>query len=180
MAQARSRLLLWSVPLEDPAFLTTLGAKLDGVALTSRYPAGRPSKALADYLARYRAAFPRMPPGLEQSSFVISYADSVEALLTALERADGDLSEGRRRLRAELAQLTLVLPRGEVRLDSNRQVVTDVPLVRLRWRDGKVVTEQISAARDVEQTFGGLLSQAPPPGPGSQPCRTATPPPWAK
>jgi hypothetical protein len=25
-----------------------------------------------------------------------------------------------------------------------------------------------------------LLSQAPPPGPHSQPCRKATPPPWAR
>ena len=33
---------------------------------------------------------------------------------------------------------------------------------------------------EVEQTFGGLLSDAPSPGPGSQPCRKATPPPWAR
>ncbi len=174
------RLLLWDQQLEDSTFLSTLGAKLDGVALTSRFRSGAPSKALADYQARYRAAFPRIPAGFEQWSLVVGYADSVEALLTALERADGDLSDGRARLREELARIRLVLPRGDVHLDANRQVVTDVPLVRLRRRGGATVTEPISIANDVEQTFAGLLSQAPPPGPRSQPCRKTTPPPWAR
>jgi branched-chain amino acid transport system substrate-binding protein len=174
------RLLLWSPQLEDPSFLPALGAKLDGVALTSRYPAGRPSKSLADYAARYRAAFPRLPAGVAELSFVIDFADSVEALLTALEHVHGDLSHHRSRLRAELARLQVALPRGEVRLDANRQAVADVPLVRLRLRHGAVVTEPAGTAPDVEQTFGGLLSQAPAPGPNSQPCRKAAPPPWAQ
>jgi branched-chain amino acid transport system substrate-binding protein len=178
--QPRDHLLLWSPQLEDPVFLPTLGAKLDGVAMTARYPAGRPSKALTDYEAAYRAAFPRMPAGLEQASFIIEYADSVEALLTALEQANGDLSHGRARLRRELAQLRVALPRGDVHLDANRQAVADVPLVRFHLRDGKVATERVGVARNVEQTFGGLLSHAPPPGPGSQPCRKATPPAWAR
>ena len=38
-------------------------------------------------------------------------------VLTAFERAGGDLSDSRNRLRAELARLRLELPRGNVRLD---------------------------------------------------------------
>src|SRR5262249_47696139 len=60
-------LLLWSPQLEDPRFLPTLGAKLDGVVLTARYPVGRESRALTEYEAAYRAAFPRVPRGLEQA-----------------------------------------------------------------------------------------------------------------
>src|SRR5262245_7470481 len=60
----RDRLLLWSPNSEDPTFLKRLGAKLDGVVLTSRYPAGRHSQALTDYEAAYRGAFPSIPPAL--------------------------------------------------------------------------------------------------------------------
>jgi branched-chain amino acid transport system substrate-binding protein len=177
----KNRLLLWSFQLEDDAFLPTLGGRLDGVALTSRYSANPPSKVLSDYEARYRAAFPRMEPaGIEQVSIVIDYADSMEALLTALEKTDGDLSDGRRRLRAELAHLRVALPRGDVHLDQNRQAVADVPLVRLHLTPRGLTTQPISTAHDVEQTFGGLLAKAPPPGPRSQPCRKANPPPWAR
>jgi hypothetical protein len=38
----------------------------------------------------------------------------------------------------------------------------------------------VGVVPEVEQTFGGLLSDAPSPGPGSQPCRKATPPPWVR
>src|SRR5262245_18480258 len=117
-----------------------------------------------------------MPKGLEQLSFVIDYPDSVEALLTALEHAGGDLSDGRRRLRSALAHLRVALPRGDVHLDQNRQAVAELPLVRSRLTPRGLSTEPSSTARGVEQTFGGLLSHAPPPGPHSQPCRKASPP----
>jgi branched-chain amino acid transport system substrate-binding protein len=172
------RLLLWDQQL-DGVFVPALGERLDGVALTSRFPAGPPPKALSDYQARYRAAFPRIRPGFELAPFVVENAEAVEALLAALERANGDLSDGRRLLREELAKIRLELPGGEARLDANRQLVVDIPLVRLRWRNGEIGTEPVTVAKDVEQTFGGLLSNAPPPGPQSQPCRRTAPPPWA-
>jgi hypothetical protein len=172
------RLLLWDQQL-DGVFVPALGERLDGVALTSRFPAGPPPKALSDYQARYRAAFPRIRPGFELAPFVVENAEAVEALLAALERANGDLSDGRRLLREELAKIRLELPGGEARLDANRQRVVDIPLVRLRWRNGEIGTEPVTVAKDVEQTFGGLLSNAPPPGPQSQPCRRTAPPPWA-
>jgi branched-chain amino acid transport system substrate-binding protein len=173
------QLLLWDQQLPD-TLPPRLGSRLDGVALTSRTPAGPAVAALVDYQRRYRAAFPRVPAGFELAPFVVEYADAVEALLSGLERSGGDLSDGRQRLHEELARSRLSLPRGEARLDANRQLVTDVPLVRLRWRGGKTVTEPVSVARGVEQTYGGLLSNAPPPGPLSQPCRKATPPSWAR
>ena len=170
------QLLLWSVVLEDAEFMQTHSAKLDGVASTAWIPAGPASKTLADHRARYAKAFPAIPAAFADASFVLGYHDSVEAVLTALEAVDSDLSDGRRRLHEALRGLRLELPRGTVRLDANRQAVTDVPLIRL----GRTGTESVSVARDAEQTFGGLLSEAPPPGPGTQPCNTATPPPWAR
>jgi hypothetical protein len=109
---------------------------------------------------------------------VLSYYDPLEALLQALERVDGDVGPQRERLRQALATLRVTLPRGTVTLDRDRQAVTDVPLVRLGARPGTF--EPVGVARGVEQTFGSLLSQAPPPARDSQRCRKATPPPWAR
>src|SRR5262245_15163639 len=174
------RLVLSDQALYDPGFLPTLGRRLDRVALTARVPAGPPSRALADYAKRFRAAFPRLGPGFEYVPFVTEFSDAVEASLAALERAGGDLSDGRARLREELGRSRLELPLGTVHLDANRQVVEDVSLAAIRRHGGRTVLEPLSVAKDVEQTYGGLLSKAPPPGPRSQPCRKATPPPWAK
>ena len=104
----------------------------------------------------------------------------MEGLLRGLEAADGDLSDGRRRLREELARVRFDLPSSPVRLDRNRQAIRNVYLKRIDYEGGKQVSRLVRVVPDVEQTFGGLLSKSPPPGPGSQPCRKATPPPWAR
>ena len=138
-------------------------------------PAGRGPAQLPDGV---RGSVPGVAPrGTGDASFVLGYYDSVEALLRALEQVHGDVSGSRGRLRAALRDLRLELPRGRVRLDANRQAVVDVPLVRI-GAPGAAATP-VGVSRDVEQTFAGLLSQAPPPGPGTQRCRRATPPPWA-
>jgi branched-chain amino acid transport system substrate-binding protein len=180
ISQPARQLLLWPQQLEDPTFLKVLGPRLDGVTLTSWLPAGPPADALRRHRAAYRRFFPRLPAAFADVSGVIGYSDSVEALLQALERSGGKLSDDRYRFRQELGRLRLVLPRGIVTLDRNRQAVTSVPLVRLRLRGGEVTTEPVSSAANVEQSFGGLLTKAPPPGPSSQQCRRATPPSWAR
>ena len=176
-----SRRLLLAAPLiEDPTLVKSLGSRIDGVVSTSWVPATAPTRRLSAYRKRYASWFPGIPAPFADLSFVAGYNDSVQAVLNAFERAGGDLSNGRSRLRAELARLRLELPRGSVRLDHSRQAIADVPLVRLRVRAGKFSEEPVGVSRGVEQTFGGLLSNAPPPGPGSQPCVKATPPSWAR
>lgn len=170
------QIILWAGVLEDMAFMSAHAPALAGVASTSWLPAGKPSDELRTYRAEYAKAFPAIPAGFGDSSFVLGYHDSVEALLQAFEAVEGDLSDGRRRLHEALRSLSVALPRGTVRLDGNRQAVTDLSLVRLTGSG----VEPVSVARDVEQTFGGLLSKAPPPAQGSQPCRRATPPSWAR
>jgi branched-chain amino acid transport system substrate-binding protein len=170
-------LLLSSIALEDAQLIGPRRRRLEGVVSTSFIPAGRPTAALRRYRAAYAAAFPSLPRETGDASYVLGYYDSVEALLQALEQVHGDVSGSRGRLRAALRDLRLELPRGRVRLDANRQAVVDVPLVRI-GAPGAAATP-VGVSRNVEQTFSGLLSEAPPPGPGTQPCRKATPPPWA-
>ena len=160
--------------------LQPVARRLGGVVSTSLIPSPRRHRELTAYRQLYAKTFKGMPASLGDASFVIGFGDAIRALLAAVDQTQGDLSDGRRRLRETLAQLRIDLPRGEVRLDSHRQAIADVPLVRMRWQDGKLVPQPLGLARGVEQTFGGLLSAAPPPGPGSQPCVKGKPPPWAR
>ena len=172
------RLLVWSQTLEDAALMQALGRRLDGVVGTTWLPSSAPSAVLTDYRNRWHAAFPGLPTFIGDQSAVIGYHNSVEATLTALSRVHSrrvrpGLIEQLRRLRVEL-------PGGTVALDRNRQAVRDGYLSRVVAHGRDVTLEPVRLIPHVEQTFGGLLSAAPPPGPGSQPCRTGSPPPWAR
>jgi hypothetical protein len=83
-------------------------------------------------------------------------------------------------LREELGRLRIDLPGGAVTLDSNRQAVREIPLVRIASASGKTSIEPLRVVPRVEQSFGGLLSSAAPPSTMSQPCVRATPPRWAR
>lgn len=171
------RLLVWSTNLEDAALLGTLGRKLDGVVGTSWLPASAPSPVLRDYRRRWRAAFPSLPAPLGDQSSVIGYYNSIEATLTALERVrSSDVAAG---LSSQLRRLRVDLPGGPVTLDRNRQAVRDGYLTKIVVDGGRTMLEPVEVVPRVEQSFGGLLSSAPAPGPGSQPCKKATPPSWA-
>jgi hypothetical protein len=65
-------------------------------------------------------------------------------------------------------------------LDRNRQAVRNTYLERVGRGGDRQKLQPVRVVPEVEQTFGGLLSDAPSPGPGSQPCRKATPPPWVR
>ena len=174
------RQLLLNGPLiEDLTVLQPVARRLDGVVSTSLMPVTAPSRELSGYRRLYAKTFKGLPASMGDASFVIGYGDAVRALLAAVDETGGDLSNGRSRLRDALARLRITLPRGAVRLDANRQAVADVPLVRMRWENGRLVARPLAVAHDVEQSFGGLLSAAPPPGPRSQPCVKGKPPPWA-
>jgi ABC-type branched-subunit amino acid transport system substrate-binding protein len=172
------RLLLWAPMLEDVAFVQQLGARLDGVVGTTWLPATPPSRTLRDYRARYRAEFPGLPAYLADQSAVLGYHNAVEALLQVLERVDG--TDVRAGLLEALPRIRLSLPGGRVSLDGNRQGVRDGYLSRIVADGGPPAFEPVARLPRVEQTFGGLLSATPPPGPGTQPCVKATAPPWAR
>jgi branched-chain amino acid transport system substrate-binding protein len=172
------RLLLWTHSLEDPAVLQRLGARLDGVVGTTWLPASPPRGVLREYLTTHRAAFPGLPAFLGAQSWVIDYHNAIEATLTALERVESsDVSAG---LRQELGRAQIDLPGGTVTLDRNRQAVRDGYLSKVVVDGGKTRFEPVRLVPGVEQTFGGLLSEAPPPGARTQPCRRAAPPAWAR
>ena len=172
------RLLLWGQSLLDPTLLGTLGARLDGVVSTTWLPSSPPSPALRDFRRRWHAAFPGIPGALGGDPVVIGYYNSMEAILTALERVhSADVTSG---LESELKRGRLDLPGGRVSLDRNRQAVRDGYLSRIVAHGGRPTLEPVGVVPRVEQTFGGPALVGSAPGPGTQPCRKGSPPAWAQ
>ena len=170
------RLVTWSQSIEA-GLPTALGPRLNGIVATTWLPP-TPSAALRKYHSLYHAAYPGLPAWYGDQSWVLSYYDAAEAVLTALGRVGG--GEVRAGLIEELGRLDLDLPGGRVTLDRNRQAVRDGYLARVDWARGPSHLQPVAVVPHTEQTFGGLLSAAPPPSRDSQPCVKARPPAWAR
>jgi branched-chain amino acid transport system substrate-binding protein len=176
----RTRMVVGSYVLDDSNTLAPVTGLPVGVVGASSIPPADATRAMRAYRTAFSTAFPGLPLADAQTPIVLAFHDAMEGLLRGIEAADGDLSDGRRRLREELARVRFNAPSGPVRLDRNRQAVRSTYLQRVSADGGKRVFRLVRVVPDVEQTFGGLLSNAPAPGPGSQPCRKASPPRWAR
>jgi branched-chain amino acid transport system substrate-binding protein len=175
-----TRMVVGTYVLEDSNTLVPIAGPPAGVVGASSIPPAKATPAMRAHRTAFSKAFPGLPPSDAETPIVLAFNDAMEGLLRGLEAADGDLSDGRQRLREELARVRFDLPSGPVHLDRNRQAVRNIYLKRIGRGGGRPVFQLVRVVPEVEQTFGGLLSDAPAPGPGSQPCRKATPPPWVR
>jgi len=175
-----ARLVAGTYVLEDSNTLVPIAHQPAGVVGGSSIPPADETPAMRRHRAAFSKAFPGLPPSYAETPLLLAFNDAMEGLLRGLDASEGDLSDGRRRLRGELARVRFDLPSSRVHLDRNRQAVRNTYLKRISGGGGKRKFRLVRVVPGVEQTFGGLLSDAPAPGPGSQPCRKATPPPWAR
>ncbi len=161
-----------------------IGPRLVGVAFGSGQAAyfgvRVPPGPLRDFRTRFARTFPALAwaAGL---NFPSSYADSMEALLQALEKVHGDLSNGERRFQAALAKVELDAPNGHIRLDGNRQAIGASYLSRiLPGKKGALHSTTFKVVPNVDQTFGGYFSGSDPlPSKTTPACKHGTPPPRA-
>ena len=124
----------------------------------------------AEYLKAFSEAFPRSRrPVLENQP----YYDGVEPVLEALEKVNGDLSDGQRRFADALAHLRYHSPEGLITLDRRHQAIAPIYLGRVVVpAHGKPYVKQIHVFKHVHQTLGGLFSRTSPPPSQTQPaCR---------
>jgi ABC-type branched-subunit amino acid transport system substrate-binding protein len=152
---------------------------LEGVVAAS-YAA--PTPDLRTYLREYARAYPGISAGEPRDAAVMNYDTAVEAVLRAFEQAHGDLSDGRRRLRARLAHLRTTLLGVPVRMDANRQAVVSASMVRLGRESASGLPElsPLQTVSGVDQSVGGLLPAGYVPTWAGEACRRAPPPPWAR
>jgi branched-chain amino acid transport system substrate-binding protein len=105
------------------------------------------------FVADYQKAFPNGFPS--PSLFAHGYYVETLAVLTALDKVGGDLSDGQKKLRDELSTMTLDTPTGMVHLDKNRQAVADIFLTEVALGDnGKLYNKVVRVIPQVPQTMG--------------------------
>ena len=155
---------------------------LTGVVGASYSAPESSSPTMRAYLRDFAKAYPGTPPGESRDAVVMAYRNGVEAVLEAFEHAHGDLSDGRRRLRTQLARLDTTLLGVPVRMDGDRQAVVSANLVRLGPVSASGVPElfAVQSVPAVGQSIGGLIPASYQPKAGGEPCRRASPPPWAR
>ena len=182
LARRGSRTLLLGPDVIGDANLVRGVARLDGVVAASYAPAAPASPDVRAYLRAYAKAYPGAPAAQPRDTLVMGYRNAVEGVLEAFERVDGDLSDGRRRLRAQLGRLRTRLLGVPVRMDGRRQAVVTTSLVRLGppSTSGAPELADVRAIHGVDQSVGGLVPASYVPSSAGQACRRATPPPWGR
>ena len=155
---------------------------LEGVVAASYAAPAQSSPDVRTYLRDYARAYPSTPEDEPRAAVVMNYYTAVESVLRAFEQVDGDLSHGRRRLRAQLARLRTTLLGVSVRMDANRQAVVSTNVVRLGPESASGLPELLPllTLSGVDQSVGGLLPAGYVPSYAGEPCRRASPPPWAR
>ena len=180
LGSPRTRLVAGTYVLEDSDTIVPIEGPPAGVVGASSIPPANATPAMHAQRREFTRAFPGLPPSDAETPIVLAFNDAMEGLLRGLEAANGDLSDGRQRLRQELARVRFDAPSGPVHLDQNRQAVRNTYLKRVGRGGDRRAFQSVKVVPEVEQTYGGLLSDAPSPGPGSQPCRKATPAHWVR
>ncbi len=159
----------------------TLGDRLLGMVTAS--DEDPTTESYRAYAARYKAAFAELAPVADSFEHYIDsrYRNGMEAVLRALAKTDGDLSDGQQRFRAALAGIELDAPQGHITLDGNRQAIGPVYLRQVVRNDGGVLTfRTIRTIENVDASFGGHFGPGDPrPDRTRPPCKRGNPPAWA-
>jgi branched-chain amino acid transport system substrate-binding protein len=110
------------------------------------------------FVAAYKKKFPDGLPS--PSLFAHGYYVETVAVLAALDKVKGDLTDGQQKFRAALASLKLDTPTGTVSLDSNRQAVADIFLTEVATGpDGGLYNKVVRVIPQVKQTLGMELQK---------------------
>jgi branched-chain amino acid transport system substrate-binding protein len=105
------------------------------------------------FVADYKAAFPDGFPS--PSLFAHGYYVETLAVLTALDKIGGDLSDGHAKLRETLSTMELETPTGMVKLDKNRNGIADIFLTEVaEAEDGALYNKVVKVIPQVPQTMG--------------------------
>jgi branched-chain amino acid transport system substrate-binding protein len=106
-------------------------------------------KFVDDYKAAYKDGFP------SPSLFAQGYYIETKAMLAALDKVKGDLSDNQAKFREALATLDLDTPTGKVKLDKNRQAIADNYLTEVaKADDGHLYNKVVRVIPAVNQTLG--------------------------
>ena len=106
------------------------------------------------FISRYQNAWPADQRFPSPSLFATGYYNATNAMLTALEEVNGDLSGNQRAFRSVLSKVVLDAPNGAIRLDSNRQAIGSNFVVEVAETSDGLATKLVSKVDNVEQNLG--------------------------
>ncbi|HVP98683.1 MAG TPA: ABC transporter substrate-binding protein [Roseiarcus sp.] len=110
-------------------------------------------EAWKTFVAEYKAAYPDGFPS--PSLFAHGYYIEAKAMLAALDKVKGDLSDHQAKFRDALAHLELDTPTGKVKLDKNRNAIADIYLTEVAQADdGHLYNKVVKVIPAVNQTLG--------------------------
>lgn len=105
------------------------------------------------FVDAYKAQFPDGFPS--PSLFAHSYYVNTKAALLALDEVGGDLSDGGKKYRDVLSNLSFETPTGMVKLDERRNAIADIFLTEVsEGPDGNLLNKTIKVIPSVSQTLG--------------------------
>lgn len=176
--------MLGNVFWDDPLVLKEVGKSLVGGVTSAMTAADSDSPDVAAYIQGLKDAYGDEIAGAGASVFTYGYYTGMAALITALEAVGGDVAD-QSKLQAELAKVTLTgdkAPWGDVKLDSNRQAISNVFLKKIvedTTGDGVPDVQTFARVNDVDQTFNGAFSaDTPAPDRENPKCEAGEAPPW--
>jgi ABC-type branched-subunit amino acid transport system substrate-binding protein len=103
----------------------------------------------------YQDSFPADKRFTSPSLTGTAYYNDFNAVFEVLNKINGDLSDGHKKFREELAKIELDAPNGKIKLDQNRQAIginfiTEV----VELPNGDLVNKAVKTIPDVKQTLG--------------------------
>jgi branched-chain amino acid transport system substrate-binding protein len=140
----------------DQSVLSSQGKQRDAVmGMPSAGPIADNAEGAAwkKFVADYKAAYPDGFPS--PSLFAHGYYVEAEALIAALNKIGGDMSDHGKKLGEALATIEIDTPTGKVKLDHNRQAIADIYLTEVaKADDGHLYNKVVKVIPAVNQTMG--------------------------
>jgi hypothetical protein len=107
------------------------------------------------FVKAYLDAWPPEKRFAGPSLCATNYYDETTAALLALDKINGDLSDGHKKFREALATLVLDAPNGQMKLDSNHQAIgTSFVTEAVKDKNGDLVSKVVQVVPNVNQTLG--------------------------
>jgi branched-chain amino acid transport system substrate-binding protein len=107
------------------------------------------------FVKAYQDAWPPEKRFTSPSLCAVNYYDETEATLQALDKVNGDLSDGHKKFRAALATLVLDAPNGKIKLDENHQAIgTSFVTEVVKDKNGDLVSKVVQVVPNVDQRLG--------------------------
>ena len=108
-----------------------------------------------EFVERYRRRWANEGGFASPSIHAVNYATNLYGILHAINAVNGDLSNNQQGFQRALAAAEITAPTGAaVKLDHNRQAISDIFLNRIEERGGAAQVVAFDRARAVNQTLG--------------------------